>query len=126
MTRYAYNNQVRPPAPFVLMTLRHPRSGAEIVDVPALLDTAADRTLLPLPVAEQLSLDKIGDIEIGGVGGTIERMTVFDVLLGIHPLPLRPMEVVAHADEPWVLLGRDVLNGQRILLDGPGLTVEIS
>ena len=90
-----------------------------------LLDSAADGALLPLIVAEELNLDKIGDLDIGGVGGSVERMTVYDVLLGIHPLPLHLVEVVAHADEPWVLLGRDVLNGHRLLLDGPGLALEI-
>src|SRR5205085_2528567 len=37
MTRYAYNIPLRPPAPFVRLALRHPRSGAELRDVPALL-----------------------------------------------------------------------------------------
>jgi hypothetical protein len=125
MTRYAYNIPLRPPAPFVLLALRRPRSGAEIRDVPALLDSAADGALLPLTVAEELNQGKIGDLDIGGVGGSVERMTVYDVLLGIRPLPLRLVEVVAHADEPSVLLGRDVLNGHRLLLDGPGLALEI-
>ena len=30
MTRYPFNTQKQPPAPFVLLTLRHPRSGAEV------------------------------------------------------------------------------------------------
>jgi hypothetical protein len=33
--------------------------------------------------------------------------------------------VVASSGEPWVLLGRDVLNAHRLLLDGPHLTLEI-
>lgn len=125
MTRYGYNAQKQPPAPFVLLVLRHPRSGTEVRDIPAQLDTAADRTLLPLPVAEALGLDRIGGIDIGGVGGTVEQMPVYDVLLGIHPLPLRLIEVVAHPGEPWVLLGRDVLNSHRLVLDGPGLVLQI-
>ena len=81
-------------------------------------------TLHPLAVAQTLALDKIGDVVIGGVGGTVETMPVYDVLLGIYPLPLQVFEVVAHAGEPWALLGRDVLHAHRLLLDGPGLALE--
>lgn len=29
-------------------------------------------------------------------------------------------------NEPWILLGRDVLNGHKLVLDGPDLALEIS
>jgi len=62
---------------------------------------------------------------IGGVGGKTEELMRYTVALGIHDLPQRVLEVLAHADEPWILLGRDVLNAHRLLLDGPSLTLEI-
>jgi hypothetical protein len=37
-----------------------------------------------------------------------------------------PAQIDAYVEEPFVLLGRDVLNGHRLLLDGPGLTHEIA
>lgn len=114
MTRYSYYTGMRPPAPFVLLTLRNPQTGSEARDVAAQIDTAADR------------LDQIGRIEIGGVGGFSGFMPLHDVLLGIASFPLRRYMVVAHADEPWVLLGRDVLNGHRVLLDGPNLVLELA
>jgi predicted aspartyl protease len=125
MIRYSYNAQLSPPAPFVLITLRNPVSGDEAKDVPAQLDTAADRTLLPLAVVQALALPAIGSIPIGGVGGTVSIMTVYVVLLGVHTLPQRLIEVVAHPDESWVLLGRDVLNTHRLVLDGSQLALEI-
>jgi hypothetical protein len=125
MTRYPYPALKQPPAPFVYLTLRHPVAGAEARGVPAQVDTAADRTLLPQAVADALGLDRIGELDIGGVGGTRDTMPLYAVLLGIQPLPVRLVEVVAHADEPWVLLGRDVLNGHRIVLDGPNLVLEL-
>ena len=125
MIRYSFFTQMQPPAPFVLLTLRHPQTGAEVQDVIAQLDTAADRTLLPLDLVKSLAFDKIGDIEIEGVGGTVEFMPLYHILLGIASRPLRPYAVVAHPGEPWVLLGRDVLNGHRVLFDGPNLVLEI-
>ncbi len=43
----------------------------------------------------------------------------------VHSLPPQTIEVVASPGESWVLLGRDVLNSYRALLDGPQLAVEI-
>ena len=126
MIRYAYNAQLQPPAPFVRVTLRHHRTGAEAQDVPAQLDTAADRTLLPLTVVQALGLDAIGDLLIGGVGGTVAVMPVYAVQLGIHTLPPTGLEVVTHPNESWVMLGRDVLNAYRMVFDGPNRTLEIS
>lgn len=125
MIRYAYNNQVQPAAPFVLVTLQHPTTGAKVADAPAQLDTAADRTLLPLAIAQALQLPAIGSVPIGGVGGTITTMPCYAVLLGVHTLAPRLIEVLAHPDESWVLLGRDVLNHLRLILDGPQLVLQI-
>ncbi|MBX9579121.1 MAG: hypothetical protein K2X87_02335 [Gemmataceae bacterium] len=125
MISYPYNVQKQPPAPFVRITLRHPRSGAEVRDIPAQIDSAADQTLVPLAVAQAIALDKIGSVDIAGVGGTKATLPVYDVLLAIQPLPLRIAEVVAHPNEPWALLGRDILNGYRVVMDGPSLILEI-
>jgi hypothetical protein len=43
----------------------------------------------------------------------------------IRSFPPMTVEVLAHPAEPFILLGRDVLNHYRILLDGPKLALEI-
>jgi hypothetical protein len=47
MVRYAYNQQVTPPAPFVHVTVRPPHKGHAGVIVPAQIDTAADLSVIP-------------------------------------------------------------------------------
>jgi predicted aspartyl protease len=121
--RVLYNDQKQPPAPFVLVTLVNPYDGSKF---PAQLDTAGDRTLVPLALLDALGLEPIDDMVIGGVGGTEETMPVFVVSLAILTLPARDMRVVAHPDEPWILLGRDTLNSHRLILDGPNLALEIA
>ncbi len=125
MIRYSYNTQKQPPAPFMRVTLRHPNTGAEVRDLPAQLDTGADRTVFPLSLTSALALHQCGVVEVIGVGGNGEEMPLFDVLLTLHNLPPQRMEALAHPGEPWVLLGRDVLNGHRVLFDGPNLVLEI-
>jgi len=123
--RYNYLRQFRPPAPFVNVTLRNPVTGMELGNVPAQLDTAADRTLLPDSLVQSLNLPQIGAIAIGGVGGVAQTMPSYPVQVTIHNLPTLPLEVVASPGETWVLLGRDVLNAEKLLLDGPNLMLEI-
>ncbi len=125
MIRYKYLTQLNPPAPFVYLTLRNPISGAEQRDVPAQVDSAADRTLLPDGVVQALALPQIGTIPIGGVGGVIQTMPSYPVEVAISNLPVVTVEVVASAGEAWILLGRDVLNAHRVLLDGPQQFLEI-
>lgn len=125
MARYSYATEFHPPAPFVQVTLRNPTTGEQRQGIPAQLDTAADRTLLPEAVALSLHLNRIGETLIGGFGGTVTVVPLYGVLLGVHTFPPRLIEVLAHPEEQWVLLGRDVLNQLRSLLDGPATALEI-
>jgi hypothetical protein len=123
--RYKYQPQVQPPAPFVYVTLRNPITGQELLDVPAQLDTAADHTLLSGASVRALSLPRIRDMKLGVAGGAVFVWPVYPVTVAIHNLTPLTLEVVASDNEQWALLGRDILNAHRILLDGPQLALEI-
>lgn len=125
MIRVAYNSQKRPPAPFVLAEVISPLDGSKVTNVPAQIDTAADRALVPLNLLESLNLAAIDQIVIGGVGGNQEAMPLFVVEIGFFSMPPQLVCVVAHPEEPWILLGRDLLNLFRLVLDGPEGTLEI-
>lgn len=124
--RYGYLRSVQPPAPFINVVLQNPTRGSEMMrNVAAQVDHGADRTVLPEKIVLALELPQVGRVEIGGLGGAIHVLRSFAVLLGVHDLPLRRLEIVASAEEEWILLGRDVLNSYRIVLDGPQLALEI-
>ncbi len=76
-------------------------------------------------MVQTLALPQIGAIPIGGVGGIAQMMPSYPVQGAIHNLAAQLVEVVASPGEVWVLLGRAVLNVQRLLLDGPHLFLEI-
>ena len=99
--------------------------GDEVLsDLPAQLDTAADLTVIPLTFIEQLGLVPFDAIPVIGFGGVRTNVPTFLVSLrGQTPVAL---EVLGSADEPHVLLGRDMLNRFRLVLDGPRLVVEIT
>jgi hypothetical protein len=125
MIRYSYNGQVTPPAPFVHVTVQPPGGATAVSELPALLDTAADITVIPAQVADDLHLVPLGEVPIGGFDGRVTWVSTFLIQLGLRQFLPRVIRVVASRDEPYVLLGRDVLNGYRLLLDGPQLRLEI-
>jgi hypothetical protein len=111
--------------PFVHVTLRCRETGKEAADLAAQLDTAADRTAIPGKVVEQRSLVPLDELPVSGFGGQVFLLPTYRVELSIRTLQPVLLEVLAHSEEPFVLLGRDVLNLHRIVLDGPKLGLEI-
>jgi hypothetical protein len=126
MIHYNYLRQLAPPAPFVYVTVRSPDGTAEAKDVPAQVDTAADRTVLPAKLIEQLGLSQLDELLCGGLGGSITVIPSFAARIAIQPLPFKTVEVLGAQGEDYVLLGRDILNDYSILLNGPALALEIS
>lgn len=124
MIRYRYSDMV-PPAPMVHVTLTCPKRGTSAAGVIAQIDTGADRTVLPGAVVEAMGLEVTGVERFQGFAGQIVELPVYVVDLGIHDLPPVRVEPVLGAVEKFILLGRDVLNAHRILLDGPKQALEI-
>jgi hypothetical protein len=125
MIRYRYTKQLMPPAPFVYVSVGCPATGALVSDLPAQIDTGADRSVLPKQLVANLGLAEDGRAMFQGFGGEIVELPLY--LLEIRVGDLRPLLVraVLGAAESHILLGRDVLNAHRVLLDGPQLALEV-
>ena len=124
MIRYCYATHLTPSAPFVNVTLRCPATGAAIT-APAQIDTGADRTVLPARLVGELGLKEDGRLSFQGFAGMIVELPVFLAEVRVHDLAPVAVRVVLGESEPHVLLGRDILNAHRILLDGPNLKLEL-
>jgi len=122
---YRYNQQVSPPAPFVHVTLHCPAGATALSDVPAQLDTAADVTVVPAGLVEQLRLVQFDAIPVLGFGGILRTVPTFLIHLTLRGQESVVIEVLSSAEEPHILLGRDVLNRRRLVLDGPRGVLEI-
>lgn len=125
MIRFNYTRQIEPPAPFVHVSLRSPGAGDPVDDLPAQIDTGADRTVIPGGLVDRLGLEPLDHMEVAGLGGQTFEVAVYLVELTIRTLTSHKVVVIAHADKPYVLLGRDILNRYRLILDGPDLALEI-
>ncbi|CAN5154135.1 hypothetical protein BH10PLA2_BH10PLA2_02230 [soil metagenome] len=126
MIRYNYVTELTPPAPFVRVAVANPVTGQLQSNVPAQLDSAADRTVIPESLVHALNLHKVGTMLASGLGGATHNLAIYSVLLGVHDRPAVSISVLAHPAESWILLGRDVLNSFRIVLDGPNQALEFA
>ncbi len=110
-----------PPAPLAKVTLRHPSTGASVSDVPMLLDTGADVSLLPQPFVERLGISVDGGegYELMGFDGKVSAAQAVEADLIFLRRAFKGRFLLI--DQDWGLLGRDVLNHVSLLFDGPGL-----
>jgi hypothetical protein len=93
--------------------------------VPAQLDPAADLSVIPGRLVDELQLIPLDSLSVLGFGGHLMTSPTFLVQLqvrGLHPVTLK---VLASHDEPYALLGRDLLNRFTVVLDGPNLVLEM-
>ncbi len=120
----SYDTSLSPPAPFLPVRLASLADHSESITVQARLDTGADLIAIPAALIERLRLVPAGEIEVEGYDGRRTTLRAYDVNLQIDQLSVAGLLVIGFAED-HVLLGRDVLNRLRVLLDGPALTAEI-
>jgi hypothetical protein len=111
-----------PPAPVANVTLRNPDKGSLVYDVPMLIDSGADVSLIPHSAADQMSLTPTeGDVyELAGFDGQTCFARAVQLDLTILGRTFRGMYLILERE--YGILGRDVLNRLSLLLNGPELT----
>lgn len=108
-----------PPAPVAHVELRNPLNGSKASDVPLLLDTGADVTLLPRSAVEQLGITPAFDERYELVGFDGSKSFAAAVMLDMLFLKRAFRGRYLLTDEERGILGRDILNLLSLLLDGP-------
>ena len=113
-----------PPAPVAFVEWRNPETGRTIANVPMLIDTGADVTLVPEAIASQLLAIPNSELryELVGFGGAINEIQA--VRLELKWLRRTFRGLYLPVSQPWGILGRNVLNATPILLNGPALIWE--
>src|SRR6266545_2776095 len=108
-----------PPAPVAHVTLRNPATGVLLSEVPLLMDTGADATLLPSNAVERLDIkpEEDTDFEVQVFDGEIKRLKL--AKLELYFLDKKFAGEYLLIDRSIGILGRNILNNVCILFDGP-------
>lgn len=109
-----------PPAPIARVVLRHPARDQTVGDVPMLIDTGADATLLPRSAATALGLEGTGErYQLVGFDGTVSESEAVHACLTFSRRNFWGRYLLTDAEVG--ILGRDILNHLRLHLNGPAL-----
>jgi len=118
-TQYRYFSGPNPPAPVVYVSLADPAGQGSLAGQPANLDTGALKTVIARALADQLSLLRVREIQSEGLDGVVVVLPTDVFELTIKDLSPVVLEVLGSEGEPYILLGRDILNRYHIHLNGP-------
>ena len=106
-----------PPAPLALVTVKSKQLGIDLHDVPMLLDTGADVSLLPRRLVSTLGSPDAKQYELEAFDGTKSTAPAVTVELQFLGKTFRGQFLLI---EGWHgILGRNVLNNLSLLFDGP-------
>lgn len=125
MFRYRYA-VADPPTPSVLLNIAHPTEERATANLAAIVDTGADQTVLPAAWIANLEVPPWDEQLVAAFDGTPHVLTTHVVRLQVRDFP--PFEIIVVGAEGVEngVLGRDVLNRYKIVLDGPRQLLEIS
>jgi hypothetical protein len=111
-----------PSAPVALVTIRNPKTHEAATNVPMLLDSGADASMVPQQIVESLGIEPSNGAQFEIIG--IEGRSTFARAVSLELLFLgrrfRGEFLLTPGDSG--ILGRNILNRVPLLLDGPRLT----
>jgi predicted aspartyl protease len=117
MMAFPYDSAYDPPAPVCEITLTVASTGRR-TSIVALIDTGADATLVPVSYLNQLAARRVFEASLRSQWGERRRVYLYLVDLQVASLNLPGVYVVGDEMGDEAVLGRDVLNRLRLLLDG--------
>ncbi len=124
MSEYPYDVTYEPAIPVCRVTFIAPVTDRRI-ELTAIVDTGADGTLVPVRHLQRIEARRAFEASLRSQWG--ERRTVFlyVVDLKIGDLTLPGVYVVGDELGDETVLGRNVLNRIRLLLDGPDMVMTL-
>lgn len=110
-----------PPAPLAKVTLRNQANGHATADVPMLLDTGADVSLIPQSSVTQLGLtiDPKEGFELMAFDGSLSVAPAVQLDLILLRRVFRGRYLIINQE--YGVIGRNILNQLSLLFDGPRL-----
>ncbi len=117
---YGYIQNKEFAGPETSLKVLNPSDSSKTVTVAAVVDSAAVMTCIPESQVQQLGNLNYSSIQIRDLNNTIaeKRTYIIDIELNNHRFS--NVEVIAISKD-YALIGRDILNKFKIILDAPNL-----
>ncbi len=123
--KYPYDTSYQPPFPVARVILYNSEEGLRTAPKNALLDTGSDGSLVPIAYLRQIFAPALTDTRIRSHWGEWRSAQLFVVDLELDNLRLPGVFVVGDEQGDEIVLGRNVLNKLRLVLDGPANLTDI-
>ncbi|MEW5868605.1 MAG: hypothetical protein AB1894_04965 [Chloroflexota bacterium] len=123
--KYPYNRQTTPPIPVIEVFLSLPGESQKVGPLPGFIDTGADGTLIPASYLEQIHAAFVDEAMLRSQWGEWRPAVLYllDIEVGGQTLP--GIYVVGDELGDEIILGRNILNRLRLLLDGPAAMTQL-
>lgn len=115
---HPYLTTYYPPIPTLEIRLGYPDESFKSGYFTAILDTGADGSMVPQHLLDELNAPFVDEARIRSHWGEWRSVQTFMVDIGIDTIRLPAIEVVGDEDGDEIILGRNVLNKLRLLLEG--------
>lgn len=125
MPGISYLDTHYPEIPVLEIYLGYPAEKLSLGPLVAIVDTGADGTLIPQKLLDQIETPMVDTVRIRSHWGEWRRVMVFTVDMGFENLRLPAVDVIGDETGTDIILGRNVLNRLKLLLDGPGHYTQI-
>ncbi|HRJ40809.1 MAG: hypothetical protein KJZ86_08345 [Caldilineaceae bacterium] len=126
MAQFDYDSAYDPAAPVIPIGLANPDDDRPPLRTQALIDSGSDATLIPLTILQRIGTYSGEQVSFRGVTGSRMITDMYRVLIYMPIGISYGIRAIATRGTDEIILGRDVLNQWRIVLDGPGEIVEIT
>jgi predicted aspartyl protease len=120
-----YLDDYIPPIPVVQIWLGYPDESLSLGPLEAIIDTGADGTIVPGSFIDDLDAPFVDNAWLSSQWGESFAVKMFAVDIGLGNLRLPSVQVVADERSHEIILGRNILNRLRLLLDGPKQETEL-
>ena len=114
-----------PAMPALEIQLGYPAEALTLGPLVAIVDTGADYSLIPQSFLDEVEAPFSDEARLRSHWGEWRNVSLFTVDIGIEGQRLPAVEVVGDETGQEVILGRNVLNRLKLLLDGPTGQVEV-
>lgn len=124
--KFNYNDDYFPPIPVAEVTFITAAESLRAGPFMAVIDSGADGTIVPLSFLNEIRAAPTVEMVMRSPWGERRKVLLYLVDVQVGSITLPGIEVVGDDQTAEVILGRDIINGLRVLLDGPEQTANIT